>query len=330
MNAHLEKHRTINVDMFSIAELSERIVTAEKRIRPHILKTRLLRFPGNSGHLLLKLENEQHTGSFKARGSLNKVMSLSPDQRAHGVITASTGNHGLGVCRALQLTDTEGTIYLPRSAKRAKVEKLQTYGVSLKFVDGGPLKSELEAKAAAAKTGAVWISPYNDIDVIAGQGTIGIELLEQTPGIKRVFITVGGGGLISGVATYLKSQNPEIQIIGCVPENSPEMMLSVQTGKIVHLEDAKSTLSDGSAGGAEDGSITFDYCRSLVDSWIAVTEKEIAGAMRQLYTKAALRAEGSAGVAFAAHSKSGHAQDGDVVIICGGNIEDEDFFDAIG
>ncbi len=315
--------------MFSIEELYRRIILAEKSIRRHTVTTPLVPAVISDTAPFLKLENQQHTGSFKARGSLNKILSLTPEERSKGVITASTGNHGLGVCRALHLTGTEGTIYLPGSAKQAKVDKLNAYGVSLKFIEGGPLQSELEAKATAEKTGAVWISPYNDIDVIAGQGTIGIELLEQSPDINRVFITVGGGGLISGVGAYLKSRNPNIKIIGCVPENSPEMMLSVNAGKIVHLEEPKPTLSDGSAGGAEDGSITFDFCRELVDEWISVSEKEIADAMREMYTVAGIMAEGSAGVAYAAHTKSVDSKSADVVIICGGNIEDEDFFAAI-
>ena len=320
----------LNLDMFSIDELAEKVQSAETRIRDHVKETPLLPTllcGARTKHRAhLKLENEQFTGSFKARGSLNKVMSaIASGQK---IITASTGNHGLGVARALQLTHMQGTIFLPRTAKKSKVERLMNAGADVQFVDGSPLDTELTAKRIAKQSGAIWVSPYNDVEVLAGQGTIGIELLRQLPTLGRIFITVGGGGLISGIAGIMKHLKPEVQIVGCLPANSPEMYLSVREGHVVHLEEELPTLSDGSAGGAEDDAITFPICRELVDDWILASEEEIAEAMRLAHRCHDLKIEGSAGVALAACLKSDE-RPGDVIVLCGGNIDDDIFNSVI-
>ena len=310
------------LDMFSIDEIAENVRKANKRIREHTrvtpLEETMLCGSRKDHPLHLKLENTQHTGSFKARGSLNKVMAVKGSGR--NIVTASTGNHGLGVARALQLTGQTGLIFLPKNAKESKVERLRAAGADLRFVDGSPLDAELAAKQYAGDTDAIWISPYNDLEVLAGQGTIGLELIEQLPVIKRVFVTVGGGGLVSGIASILKDHDPGIEIVGCLPENSPEMYLSVQAGHIVHLDEELPTLSDGSAGGAEDGSITFPVCRDLIDHWQLVSEDEIASAMQRAFKCNDRIIEGSAGVALAAALRADETK-GDVVIICGGNVD---------
>jgi threonine dehydratase len=315
--------------MITPEDIVREVRVAETRIRPNIRKTEIIQstlgglrkeFP-----VFLKLENTQHTGSFKARGSLNKVLSLTESERTKGVITASTGNHGMGVAKALQLTGVKGSIFLPRNASKAKIKKLRSFGANLEFVEGSPLETELYAKRIAAETGTNWISPYNDIRIIGGQGTIALESIEQLPGIRRAFVTVGGGGLVSGIASVLKFMLPEIQIIGCVPENSPEMCLSVQAGHIVHLPEEKETLSDGSAGGAEDDSITFPLCAELIDEWVLISEHEIANAMRMIYYEHDMIIEGSAGVAAAACLKHADKTDRDLVIICGGNVDADRF-----
>lgn len=312
-----------------IAKLQKEIKKAADRIRPHILQTPVLSsgtFDTQKGvRVHLKLENRQHTGSFKLRGALNKVMSLSSGERERGVVTASTGNHGMGVARALQLTNTRGKIFLPNDAKASKVEKLAEFGAPIEFVEGSSLETELHAKKVAQQSGAVWISPYNDPMIIAGQGTIAVELLEQLDSFDTIYITVGGGGLISGVAAYLKTYLPTVRIIGCLPENSPEMCLSVKAGEIVTLEETKPTLSDGSAGGVEPGSITFPLCQKLIDDFILVSEEEIENAIRLVFQQLTERIEGSAGVAVAAFLKSGFASERSVVVVCGGNIDDQQF-----
>ncbi len=319
--------------MISPETIVREVEDAEARIRANILTTEIIQstlgVKRGDNPVFLKLENKQHTGSFKARGSLNKVMSLNETERSKGVITASTGNHGMGVARAMKLSGVKGSIYLPRDASPAKIDKLKALDANLNFVDGSPLDTELHAKRIAEVSGTIWISPYNDLKIIAGQGTIALEILQQMPDVNRVFITVGGGGLVSGIASVLKNVLPGVRIIGCVPENSPEMYLSIKAGHIVHLEETKDTLSDGSAGGAESDSITFPLCAKLIDDWVLVSEEEIANAMKAIYHEHDLVIEGSAGVAAAASWKIGSDTDRDLVIICGGNIEPGRFKDIV-
>lgn len=311
--------------MINRDDIVQEIYNAEERIRPHIVRTPIIESTVDGSRrthpVFLKLENQQHTGSFKARGSLNKILSLNDMDQQKGVITASTGNHGMGVARALQLTGVAGSIFLPRSASKLKLEKLTMLGANLQFVDGSPLDTELHAKSVAEESGANWISPYNDPKIIGGQGTVAIEILEQMPDVRRVFVTVGGGGLVSGIASMLKHERPGIEIIGCVPQNSPEMYLSVKAGHIVHLDEDKETLSDGSAGGAEDDAITFPLCAELIDDWVLVSENEIADAMGAIYQEHKMIIEGSAGVAVAASLKYGSDTQHDLAIICGGNVD---------
>lgn len=309
----------------------QEILDAEKRIRPNILKTPLIESRNLSelidGKVYLKLESEQYTGSFKARGSLNKLMSLSEEDKKRGVIAASTGNHALGYARALEITGLNGTVYLPENASKAKVAALRKYPVELKFHGTDCLTTELHAKAEAKELDKVYVSPYNDPQIIGGQGTIGIELEEQLPHFDSILITLGGGGLLSGIATYLKQKRPSLRIIGCEPENSPEMTLSLNVGKIVGLEEEMETLSDGSAGGIEEGAITFPICQSLVDETILVNEPEIAAAIKFVAHHHHKIIEGAAGVAVASLIKEKEKFRGKtvVIVICGANISIEKF-----
>jgi len=306
--------------------LENHIISAEKRIRKHTLMTPLLHsrlFSELTGaKVFLKLENEQHTGSFKARGSLNKLLTIQENDRHRGAVTASTGNHALGFARACELADIKGIIFLPNTASKAKVSALKHYPVELKFHKGTSLDTEIVAKQYAHDRGSIWVSPYNDFDIIAGQGTIALELVEQIDQIDYVLVTVGGGGLISGVATMLKKLDPRIKVIGCQPENSPEMFLSVEAGEITQLDEAKDTLSDGSAGGIEPGAITFPICQQLIDEFILITEEEIKQAIKLMLKTHLKIIEGAAGVSLAAVFKEKERFKGKhvVVLICGGNI----------
>lgn len=308
-------------------DLYQEILAAEKRLRANILKTPLVESFSLSklinGRVFLKLENEQYTGSFKARGSLNKLMSLSDSEREKGAITASTGNHALGFSRACKITNTKGTVYLPNHASKAKIELLKNYPVDLKFYGDDPLSTEIHAKQVAEETNKIWVSPYNDKEIIAGQGTIGIELCEQLEHFDHVFITVGGGGLISGIGSYLKKAKADTKIISCEPENSKEMALSLKAGKIVDQDDAKETLSDGSAGGIEPKSITFPICQSIIDDTITVNEDEIASALKIIVHEQHKIIEGSAAVAVASLIKEKEKFQAAtvVVVICGANID---------
>src|SRR5574341_533795 len=182
-------------------------IQAEQQIRPYIRETPLehslaLSQMGQS-NVFLKLENLQHTGSFKLRGAMNKLLNLTPEQLQRGVVAASTGNHGLGVCYAARQVGTTATIYLPRNVSESKLATMRRFGGNLIASSDDCLDAEVTARQAAEASGQVFISPYNDLEVIAGQGTIGVELARQLERIDAVFVAVGGGGLIAGIAAYL-------------------------------------------------------------------------------------------------------------------------------
>ena len=274
--------------------------------------------------VFLKLENRQHTGSFKLRGATNKLLNLSAEDRARGVVTASTGNHALAVARAAAQLDVAATIYLPEGASPRKVEKLESFPVTLCRVPGDALNAEISARQAALQRHQPFISPYNDPHIIAGQGTIAVELLRRQPQLDAVFVTVGGGGLMGGIASFLKSTGSQIQTVGCQPQNSAVMLASMRAGRIVDTASLP-TLSDGSAGGIEPQSITFDLCRLCVDDWLTVSEDEIAAAMRLIFHEIGESIEGAAGVAVASLLKTGKRFAGQrlAVVVCGGNVDSD-------
>lgn len=297
----------------------------EQRIRPFVHETPLepalvLSQMGQS-QVYLKLENLQPTGSFKLRGAMNKLLSLTPEQRVQGIVTASSGNHGAAVAYGLSRLALQGQIFVPENASPVKVEMIRRFGAEVRTYGNDSGLTELYARDYAEQSGRVYISPYNDEQIIAGQGTIGVELARQLEQIDAVFVTVGGGGLISGVAGYLKAVRPGIRVIGCLPENSPVMAESVKAGRIIEMESLP-TLSDGSAGGIEPGAITFELCQKWVDDYVLVSEEEIKAAMRLLIETQHMLVEGAAGVAVAAYLKTAEnfrAQNV-VIVICGANI----------
>lgn len=305
--------------------IKEKIEEAEKRIRPYLRETpleysyALNKITGSEPYL--KLENIQVTGSFKARGALNKILLLAKSNAK--IVTASTGNHGLGVANALSVVKKEGTIYLPKNASVAKVEAIKMRGAPVEFYGESGEETEYYVRKLSETTGQIYVSPYNDDDVVAGQGTIGVELLRQLPELEAVFISIGGGGLIGGIASYLKSVNPKIEVIGCLPENAPAMYECIKAGKIIEVPE-KPTLSDGTAGGIEPGSITFDMCQRCVDSYITVTEEEIVASMKLVIKYHHQIIEGSAGVAVAAliKEKERFKEKKVAIVICGGNVSE--------
>jgi threonine dehydratase len=314
--------------------LIKEIEQAHNRIGEHILKTPLIRSNWLSdacgGDVYLKLESEQHTGSFKARGSLNKLMWLKEKGSTKLPVTASTGNHGLGFARALDLLNMKGKIFLPKNAVKSKVNAIKSYGGKIEFYGDDPYTTEMHARKKAEENGWVYVSPYNDEQIITGQGTVGKEIACQMEGIDNLLITVGGGGLISGVGTYLKDAWPNVKIIGCQPENSPEMAVSVRAGEYRKVE-SKPTLSDGSAGGFERDSITFKLCKKLVDEFVLITEQEIENAIRLTVEHHHKIIEGAAGVAVAPILKNpAHfANQTSVVVICGANISIQKLSDIL-
>jgi threonine dehydratase len=286
--------------------IRDEVLEAEKRIRTCIRETplefsRYLSRVGES-NVFLKLENLQTTGSFKLRGAANKLLSLRPEEKRRGLVTASSGNHGAAFAYLLDKLRLQGTIFLPHHTSAAKVDSLRLYGAQLEFHGDDCLLTEAFAKKNSEETGRTFVSPYNDVKIIGGHGTIGAELQRQAERIDAVFIPVGGGGLASGIAGYLKSVAGEIEIIGCQPQNSPVMYESVKAGKIVQMESLP-TLSDGTAGGIEEGSVTFDICRECLDEFVLVSEDEIKEALVLFLAKHHMLIEGSAALAIASYLK---------------------------
>lgn len=271
-------------------------------------------------NIYFKHENRQRTGSFKLRGAHNKISKLDKNKT---FITSSTGNHGLGCIDAMNKYGAKGQVVVLKCISEVKKQKLLKLGADLVYYDGTDCEqSEEYAKQLANQSAHIeYISPYNDPEIIAGQGTIGLEILSDLPEIDIVFVSVGGGGLISGIAGYLKSMKPGIQIIGCQPLASPVMLESIKAGEIIEMESLP-TLSEGTAGGIEKGSITFSICRELVDDWIVINEDDIRKSL-ELLRNMQEPAEGAAALALAAakiYIKEKEIRDQNVcVVLCGGN-----------
>jgi threonine dehydratase len=278
------------------------VLEAHARIAPHIRLTECRYSPALSraagAEVFLKLENHQLSGSFKLRGVMNRLLTLAPDEKGKRLIAASTGNHGAAFAHGVTQLGLEGLLFLPKTVTEKKLEAIAASGIPYELVGDDCVFTENHAHAYAVAYGDVWVSPYNDPAVVAGQGTIGPELREQVDGMGAVLIPVGGGGLAAGIAGFLKQTDPEIATIGCEPAASPVMSASIAAGEIIELPNLP-TLSDATAGGIEEGSITFDLCRRYVDRYELVSEDEIAAAIRFLHNEEDLTVEGGAALAVA-------------------------------
>jgi threonine dehydratase len=274
--------------------------------------------------LFLKLELLQHTGSFKFRGASNKISLLTQKQAAAGVITASNGNHGLAVAAAASSKGIDAEVYVSSQVSRSKLRRIQQYGASIQEIGDDPLAAELAAREAAASSGRIFISPYNDCDVVAGQGTIAVELRQQLRDIDAVFVAAGGGGLIGGIGAYMKAASPKTEIVGCWPENSPVLWRCMEADRILDVPE-QPTVSQSTAGGLEPGSITLDVCRAVVDRAVLVSEREILAAMRRSLEEDHWLIEGAAGVALASYLREAERYKDKtvVVVLCGRNVSSE-------
>lgn len=273
-----------------------------------------------SAHVFAKMEQLQVTGSFKLRGASNKILSLSPEAAARGVVASSTGNHGLGVAAAAKFAAVDAEIFLSSQVPEVKWRKIESYGARIRRVGTDPLQAELSARAAAGESGRTYISPYNDWQVMAGQGTIAVELLQQVEPLDAVFIATGGGGLIGGMGSYLRARSPRTEIVACWPENSRVLYECLQAGKIIDYPESY-TLSESTAGGVEPGSITFDVARRVIHRSVLVREPDILDATRWARDRDWM-IEGAAGVALAAlfQDAARYADKSVVVLFCGGNL----------
>jgi threonine dehydratase len=308
------------------------IEAAAARVAPHVERTPLRRLPhleAGRGRVLAKLECWQTTGSFKFRGATHKLRLHVERARSHGVITASTGNHGLAVATAARELGAKASVFVPSSADPRKRAAIIAAGAQVIESGVDCVDAEAAARAASAAGQALYVPPYNDAEIVAGQGTAGVEILEQlgrTP--EALVVALGGGGLIAGVATALKASGP-VTVVAASPQRSPAMHECLRAGGVIDVH-CDPTLSDGTAGGVEPGSITYDLCKQLVDRSELVDEAEIARELRASIDAAHLLIEGAAAVAFAVARRVAREIDGDVVVIaCGANISAETLVRAI-
>lgn len=277
--------------------------------------------PKSAARVFAKREDLQETGSFKLRGATNRILQLTPEEKVRGVIAASNGNHGLGVAAAAKKADIAADIYVSEQVAAEKARKIEKLCARIHYAGREPLDAEIAGRQQAAESGRVFISPYNDWEVLAGQGSIAVELREQVPQLDAVFVAVGGGGLAGGIGAYLKYASPRTEVVGCWPENSPVMYESMKAGWILPIEE-RPTVSESTAGGLEEGSITLEVCRAVIDTSVLVSEDEILDAMRLVRSSRGWLIEGAAGVALAAFLKTAERYEGKTVavVLCGGNL----------
>src|SRR6202795_3000247 len=304
------------------------IRAAQARLHGVTVRTRLVEFnyeQSDVRRLYLKPENQQPIGAFKLRGAYNKIAALSADDRKRGVITYSSGNHAQGVAYAARALGVKSVIVMPGNAPAIKREATAALGAEIVFVGPGSAERQLKAEELAAQHGYVIVPPYNDEQIIAGQGTVGLEILEDLPEVETVLAPVGGGGLISGVAAAIKLTNPEIKVIGVEPELAGDARASLQAGKIVQFpaSDVSQTIADGLRT-QSIGPINFEHIRRYVDDIVSVIEKEIREAVRLLAENPSTVAEPSGAVAVAGflfHRDQLPKTKVNVAIISGGNID---------
>jgi len=275
--------------------------------------------------LFLKLENLQPIGAFKLRGAYNKIASLSEADRSRGVITYSSGNHAQGVAYAAKTLGIKAVIVMPNNAPKSKHKATAALGAEIVVVGPGSRERQLTAESLAALHGYVIVPPFNDEKIIAGQGTIGLEIFEDLPEVETVLVPVSGGGLISGIAAALKLSNPAIRVIGVEPELAADAQASLRAGRIMEFpaDQVSRTMADGLRVQSL-GNITFEHMRSYVDDIVTVSEAEIYEAVRRLAANPKTVAEPSGAVAAAAfwfHASKLPQTILNVVIVSGGNIE---------
>ena len=279
------------------------ILTAQRKIGGLIARTPLeysfLLSQRAGCQVYLKLENWQKTGSFKVRGAINKVASLTEEEKARGLVTASAGNHALGVAYAARaLGNVPTTLFVPVNAPASKLKKLEEFECDVRLSGNSYDEAHHAAEDFEQLHGATYIHAYDDPLTIAGQGTVGLEIMEDLPEAEAILVPVGGGGLIAGIALAAKAINPHVQIIGVQPEASPAAYLSLRDGRPYEEYDAAPTISDGLAGGF--GRLPFEIASHLIDEIVLVSEAETRAAVFTLLELAQLIVEGSGAVGIAA------------------------------
>jgi threonine dehydratase len=306
---------------------ADAVERAAAELRHHLLPTPLQfsrAFTAKAGcPVSIKIEAIQPTRSFKVRGALHKLRWMTVAERAAGVITASAGNHGQGVAHAAQTYDVPATVYVPDNANLLKVEAIRRLGARVVHFGRSYHEAYLEALRVQETTGATFVHAFDDPDVVAGQGSVGVELLQQLPDVDTVLVPVGGGGLIAGMSVYLKARRPAVQVIGVEPAGADALTRSLAAGELVTL-DRVDTIADGLAASAP-GRLTLELARAHVDRMITVGDSEILRAIRLAFEWEHLLAEpaGAAALAALLHRYSPRAGERLVVVLSGANITDQ-------
>lgn len=306
-----------NVNLTMIREAAE-------RLKGNINHTDIVSVPkgvlGSRGDLYLKAENLQKTGSFKVRGAMNKIMALTPEERKNGVICASAGNHAQGVALSATMLGMDSIVVMPTGAPIYKVQATRAYGADVVLYGSCFDEAYAYALQLAKEKNMTFVYPFDDELVVAGQGTIGLEILEQMPDCDALLVQCGGGGLLAGVAVAAKSINPNVKVICVEPENAACMKRSVSAGSISTLSSAD-TVADGVAV-KTPGTLTYEICRAFVDDYITVTESEIYNTILTLAERMKMISEGAGAVAAAAVAADKYRPSGKTVaLVSGGNID---------
>jgi threonine dehydratase len=303
-------------DLVTVADIQ----AAAERIRGVAVCTALIDV-SLSADLSLKCENQQPMGAFKIRGAVNFLAQLPPDARAAGVITYSSGNHGQAVALAAQRLGMLAVVVMPETAPHVKVEGVKSYGGEVIFAGTTSLDRKARAEAEAAARHLTMVPPFDHPWIIAGAGTCGLEILEQKPDVSAIYVQVGGGGLIAGIAAAVKGSRKNVRVIGVEPTGAAKMAASRAAGHPVKLEKT-SSIADGLLP-LRPGALTFAHVQAFVDDIATVTDQEISGAVRWLYESAGIVAEPSGATAVAAVLRES-ASSGRVAVISGGNISAAD------
>ena len=302
----------------------DQIKEARERIRPIAKLTPLLDVSSLAGRpLWLKCESLQPGGAFKIRGAYNMVSQLTPDERRRGVITYSSGNHGQAVALAARALGAPAVVVMPTTAPRIKVDGAKSFGAEVVFEGTTSLHRRARAEALAAERGLTMVPPFDHEWIIAGQGTLGLEILEQLPAVKTILAPIGGGGLVSGIAAAVKQSRGDVAVVGIEPAGAAGMKASIEAGEVRTLENSRS-IADGLMA-ARPGDLNFAHVRRFVDRIDTVDDDAIAAAVRWLFVRAKIVAEPSGAATVAAALRDAAAYDTPVVaIVSGGNLDPGD------
>ncbi|MDK1373906.1 hydroxyectoine utilization dehydratase EutB [Sinorhizobium sp. 6-70] len=287
----------------SVMEL-DTILAARQRIAGRVLRTPLVLSASLSERcgvsVGLKLEHHQTTGSFKLRGATNAVLSLSPEERARGVVAASTGNHGRALAHAAKAEGSRATICMSRLVPENKVSEIRRLGANVRIVGRSQDEAQEEVDRLVSEEGLVMVPPFDHPAIVAGQGTLGLEIVDDMPDVSTVLVPLSGGGLAAGVAAAVKARRPKARVIGLTMERGAAMKASLEAGRPVQVEEEPS-LADSLGGGIGlDNRVTFAMCRDLLDDVVLLSEEEIAAGIRHAYEEEREIVEGAGAVGFAA------------------------------